>query len=253
MQLEELKKAEQEFLELFAKKEKLMTEEKSSTFIEYINLIGRQEFEIFNLEIELKALKLRIKLAQSYLNRQEKPDLKAISKKISDLWKSYKDQLQSMMEGIDMANEAIHINPDDIKDARIIYRTLMKRLHPDLHPELDVKYQEIFIAAQAAYKMHDVLALRRIMIKYQLYLDDIEEPDLSSEKVSDRLTLLISQNECLKVEIAELERSFPLNMREFLQDDYWVKTKQNELRLKRENLEAEIEKKNDIYLLISES
>ena len=44
----------------------------------YLNLLGNKKYEILNLQVEIKTLEMRKQLLQSYINRDQTPDLKTI-------------------------------------------------------------------------------------------------------------------------------------------------------------------------------
>lgn len=241
----------EEFLNLFTEKEDIVNNRRDSTYIKYINLIGKDEYDVFNLEIELKAIKLKVKLAQAYINKGQRPDFQVIENRISELWKEYEAQLKRLADGVRMSSQAIRINQAELDDAKDLYKMLVKRLHPDLHPDLPEELRDMLTVVKAAYKMHDVTALRQLAIKYQLLvpaenLDDTEtDPD-------SLIPILKEHIEQLRRDIEELISSFPLNLAEKLKDDEWVMERQIELKEKRERIEVEIEKQEKVYSLITD-
>lgn len=250
MEKEVLKQLKEEFLKLYTRKEEIVSGELTSAYVLYTDLIGRYEFEIFNYEIQVKALRLKIKLAQAYLNRNESPDINTIEQRIRQLWKEHEEKLQNMMTGIQLADSATTVNAAIIEDCRAIYRMLVKKLHPDLHPELSEELHDMLIVAQAAYKQHDVSTLRQLVIKYHFLSDSLDvETDFDDVNFVKQLS---EQIENLKVLIEQYENSFPLNCLENLSDEKWVKNQQQLMQQKLKQLKKEVSKLENNYSLVIE-
>lgn len=236
------------FLQLYTKKEEIVTSAITSTYVLYTNMVGRAEFEVFNLSIEAKALRLKIKLAQSYINKNETPDTVWIENRISQLWHQHEEKLKQMIEGIKFSDNMISVQPNVVEDCRTIYRMLVKKLHPDLHPELSEDLHDMLIVAQAAYKQYDVKTLRQLAIKcHFLSESDIHRKDFDEHQFLIQLQEQIAN---LEKEIEEYENSFPLNYLERLKNKKWVEEQQKILQEQLESLNSEINKLREIYSLI---
>lgn len=242
-----LNELREEFLRLYTLKEELVSNRIHSAYVLYADLIGRDEFEVFNLEIRVKALKMKIKMAQAYLNRNENPDMCAIEKRIAQLWQEHEEKLARMMEGIKCADNSVLISADVVADCKAIYRMLVKNLHPDLHPELSEELSDMLIVAQAAYKQWDVKTLRQLSIKYFLLIDS-DKPNGDYDE-NQMITRLQEQIDTLGQEIAKRESEFPLSYWERLHNQEWVAEQQNLMQQRQEELKTKIDKMENIVAL----
>ena len=64
-----------EYADLYTHKEFMMTDERNSLYIIYLNTLGHLNYEIFCANVELSAWKMKVQVAQSAVNRSEKPDV----------------------------------------------------------------------------------------------------------------------------------------------------------------------------------
>ena len=99
----------------------------------YLNLLGNKKYEILNLQVEIKTLEMRKQLLQSYINRDQTPDLKTISKQIQETVETYNQMLENEAQKLKDAKtllEAPVLNPEDTAEAKSLYRMLVKHLHP---------------------------------------------------------------------------------------------------------------------------
>lgn len=236
-----------EFLDLYTKKEDIVATGITSAYVLYTNLIGRDEFEVFNLSVQAKALKQKVKLAQAYLNRGELPDIKEIERRITGMWKEHEDKLNHMMEGVKLADCSTTIDAEKIADCKTMYRLLVKKLHPDLHPELSEDLQDMLIVAKAAYKQLDANTLRQLVLKYSFITEESRKDDYVDGALIKQLEAQIDN---LHKEIEAYESAFPLNFLDRLHDKAWVENQQRLLQEKRASLTQEIERLENIYSLL---
>lgn len=137
----------------------------------YLNKIGHKQYKSFCLSIELQRLKFRLSLLQAYANRNERPDLKAVDKKVETTFEEYNRQIEAEAERLAAAKRFLSGNfltSENSKKLRELYYFIVKRLHPDINADLSDNMKDLFIQAQAAYDLGDLEILQQIalLLKY---------------------------------------------------------------------------------------
>lgn len=126
-----------------------------------------------------------------------------------------------------------------IKKLKRLYRKIVKRLHPDVHPNPTMREKELLNHAQDAMKRGDLDAMERIY-------DELCGMDAPEEKFEDTPEGIASLKELirklserlkgLQKEIQHIRSEFPYTMKSFLEDEKAVEEKRHELLEKLRNL-----------------
>ena len=61
----EIESLRKDFLRLYTQKDELINVERDDLEVKYTKLIGQQQYENFSLEVEVRALKMKVELAQA--------------------------------------------------------------------------------------------------------------------------------------------------------------------------------------------
>jgi len=241
------------YLDLFTRYEYMITIERDTLYTNYIMLIGQDKFENFKLAVEVRGLKMKVELAQAAVNRDERPDVDAIEQEVIERMDRYYQAVAEQAEALQAANEATMIPPETITEARNVYRVLVKRLHPDLHPEQSEETNDLFIKAQAAYHNLDVKALREILLRI-----DVGEPistiadKVDLETLENTIQRLQEQIARLEEKIGRLDLSFPFVLRDKITDPEWIAKQKEELATERKRLEELRDKYTDRFRLLTD-
>ena len=141
-----------------------------------------------------------------------------------------------------------------MKEGKEIYRMLVRELHPDLHPELYEDLQHLLLAAQSAYKMHDIKALRQIAIQYNLYKAEhsADSNEISENDIPKLISELETQIVIIKKDIEERRSQFPLKYEELVTDPQWIEEQVKEINTEIERLSKEIALYTERFNLITE-
>lgn len=105
---------------------------------EYINKVGKLERTEFEYSLKAMAIKRKMELARSYLNRKESPDEDKIDEEIRKEYKEYYERLEQMEKDIKVANlftDALVLSEEEGKELKSLYKQLVKKLHPDVKKE----------------------------------------------------------------------------------------------------------------------
>ena len=243
----------------------------------YMRELGTLEYLVFQKQTEILALRRMIQLVQQDINSRRRPDRKAVQEQLQKEYKTYEKQYRQAQDQYHEAREKYRrensrslreISGDEDQNAtdqagntsaggtsgpggsgapeaedreaaiKSIYKRLIKRLHPDINPDITQRELELFYRLVEAYKAQDLEALREI----ELILD--QESDyantLKNGTAKEQMTALkaerrrlLEQIRKLQREIAEIERSFPYNRLSILENP-------EELQRRREALEQEL-------------
>lgn len=235
----EIESLRKKFIELYTKKEEMTGVEQDDLYVRYVELIGKAKYENFRLSIIVKALKMKTELAQAALNRNEKPNIHEIERQVDNQLKEYYKIIEEQAAAVKQAQDAALVNDFDINEERDLYHVLVKRLHPDLHPNQPDKMTDLFIKGQAAYKMHNIALLREIVMRLDVE-SDVDDLLLKSDtSLEDEIKRLNEQIAEIERDIETLESSFPFTLRENLKDGAWVQQQQDELKSEYEQLKEE--------------
>ena len=80
---------------------------------------------------------MRRSLLQAYINRDEAPNIAEIDKQMVQQRLEFHRLLEEKLAQLKAAREywdRPHLSPEETKEVKEIYKTLVKRLHPDLNP-----------------------------------------------------------------------------------------------------------------------
>lgn len=241
--LEELKR---ESANLFNKRDEMLTYEYPHLYSLYLTEIGQLKYEEFALQTDVKILSLRLSLVQAYINRNKTPDFEAIEEQVRLEKENYQTILEEKMADIKAAKEymaAPLMTPEESREMKAIYVLLVKKLHPDINPNQPERHRELFLKSVAAYKTQDLATLRQILLMVDT--DSVEE--LPADTLQDQIEKLEKTVESIKQRIAELESSFPFDLREKIYDNAWVADQQNLLK---ESIKALTEKKQSLEQIL---
>ena len=143
-------------------------------------------------------------------------------------------------------------------ELKAIYRRLIRRLHPDINPNVTEKEKELFNRVVQAYDAKDLEALKEI----ELLLDEEQSlEDLLSGKGDAGSLLkalqaekerLLSQIRKLQEEIAGIQNSFPYNRREFLNNPAAVEAARKKAEEELADLEEQEKVLRERYLKMAE-
>jgi hypothetical protein len=192
----------------------------------YQTKIGVWELKQFRLQCQASRLKRKVELIQASLNQGRWPDLAAIEAQLEEEFRAWEHKLRLESERIAAAEERLRhlLSPEDDHELKKLYYGLVKRLHPDLNPDLTENQQRLWWRVQEAYELGDLDELRALAL-----LADRSASPVSTASSLERLTIeqrtLDQQIQRLLKEIETIESRPPLTMRSELLDDDWVRNR----------------------------
>ncbi|MGL5869496.1 hypothetical protein [Clostridium chrysemydis] len=245
-ELNELKKR---YIDLFEKKEALLTKEK--VFLE--NLYIRKFGELLKERLETSIRYERLKKILEY-SLESEGDLKNIDEIIADDLEDYYIDLERFKEKklqSEGSNKLLITTDEEIEKVSEIFKHIALKISPEIH-ETEEKERRLWKISKTAYKENDIMTL--FFIK-----DVIADVNVDKE---ERVKELNSKIEELKIRIFELQNSiyyikteFPFDIKDEIEDIFYIqKTKDtlkkdiSEMKIHIENMNKELNGRLNIDL-----
>ncbi len=192
--------------------------------------LGRWALRLLEAQAEIARMKRKTELVQASLNRGVPPDLVAIDTALEVEFLAWKQQLLEAAENIEQAQFRLShlLSPGEDAELKKVYHGLVKKLHPDVNPELSREQKELWLQAVAAYEAGDLKKLQALALL-------TEQPGATAATAAglealraehERLGRTIRQ---LVRQIEEIEDQPPFSMRREWEDDEWIAQRREEL------------------------
>ena len=244
---EEYERLQMEYAALVAERDELENSEGPRLTALYMEAVGQLQYEVLVLQYEIALLKQKRDLLQAYKNRGEKADLNYVDEQVEASAKTYNENIQREEEKIKQAKAYIEEQKeeekknqeDEKRELRYLYRKLVHRLHPDLHPEQTEWEKELFLKVQDAYEKGDLEKLRELAQQLEAGMPADAVDNETTEDWEERVNQLKEEIAKIREEIARILQEFPFTYRERLNDPEWIVQTQDMLRKEIAELEKE--------------
>ena len=244
---EEYERLQMEYAALVAERDELENSEGPRLTALYMEAVGQLQYEVLVLQYEIALLKQKRDLLQAYKNRGEKADLNYVDEQVETTAKTYNKNIQREEEKIKQAKAYIEEQKekekknqeDEKRELRDLYRKLVHRLHPDLHPEQTEWEKELFLKVQDAYEKGDLERLRELAQQLEAGMPADAVNNETTEEWEERVNQLKEEIAKIREEIEKILQEFPFTYRERLNNPEWIAQTQDMLRKEISELEKE--------------
>lgn len=206
---------------------------------EYTVRVGCWETQLLESELACRRAKRKLALAQARANAGQElgaSELEAMEVQLDSEFAEWRDKLAAALERQQQTLSELagsgYLSPVDARRIKEVYRKLVKRLHPDLHPGDDGQFAKLFQIAVRAYKAGSLDILEAL----ELSTRGLEkEDDLGSLGGDDlELALELEQVELASVQeqLAKLEEHPIFEVKRRLADPSWLTKTVNALKEK---------------------
>ena len=244
---EEYERLQLEYADLVAERDELENSEGPRLTALYMEAVGQLQYEVLVLRYEIALLKQKRDLLQAYKNRGEKADLNYVDEQVEATAKTYNENIQREEEKIKQAKAYIEEQKekekknqeDEKRELRDLYRKLVHRLHPDLHPEQTEWEKELFLKVQDAYEKGDLERLRELAQQLEAGMPADAVDNETTEEWEERVKQLKEEIVKIREELEKILQKFPFTYRERLNNPEWIAQTQDVLRKEIAELEKE--------------
>lgn len=157
---------------------------------------GPLEYRVYELDCKIRRLMREAELIRERLNREERVDLAEIKRKLDKEFLEYNRRLQERVAAMEEAlrrSKLPFLSEEETQELKKLYRQIVKRLHPDLHPDITERQKELFLEAVQAYEQGDLGTLRFISL-----LVDLPEKEETQPQTPDVMQKLAESAEHLR-------------------------------------------------------
>jgi peptidoglycan hydrolase CwlO-like protein len=113
-----------------------------------------------------------------------------------------------------------------LKLVKEIFRSLAKILHPDVNKNLDEEMMELWLKVKEAYENNELMTL--IILEGIVKHNEFKE-DIKVTSIEENISILKKEINELKNFIDKEENSFPLNIKELIDDNEYIKDKKQDI------------------------
>jgi hypothetical protein len=212
-----------ELANLFAERDHLISTVGPNIQAQYALSIGIQEYVALSLDVEVRRLKATIERIQAVENQGKKANLEQIEAAVEDELEEWRAKVDALLNEIKSSEDRLKslLSPEESRELQRLYKTLAKKLHPDLNPNLTDAHKSLWARVQKAYADGNLSELRALA----LLGDDLPEPAPESNQLDD----LRAQRDELKKRtaamitvIADIRNQLPFSLEAKLADKEWV-------------------------------
>lgn len=214
--------------------------------VDYMLKVGFLESKLLELEVKIEKAKKRIKLIEGYINEEKEINNVEIEEKLSKDFSEIENELNEMKKMVNFAFEYCNtdkydISEEDIKEIRDVYRDVLRKLHPDINPNITADERKILFQATQYYEERNLkflrslksLCIREKTLEETIEIDELEKLQERKKRYEKIRRNILRSINCMKT-------IFPYNQIIFLRDENLVKKRKDEIN-------EEIESYNKIY------
>ena len=202
---------------------------------EYMLKLGKKEHELFTCHVEILRIKREIAIFQAARNRGETVSVEEVDLVIEREFAEYKKQLEEQCKKLQSAQEhfsAQKLTDEETKVFKKLYHDIVRKLHPDLNPDLPAGAAELWERVQMAYKANywDELFLLADMADELLEgkIDFVESIN-TMEQIKEELAKITNKISDLEKQIADTSKRVPYSYASLLANPAEVMRKRKAL------------------------
>ena len=205
----------------------------------YQQKIGAWEIRCLQAQISAGWTRRRLEMARACIQRGQVPDWAEIDHHLELEFLAWQQRLREAVETLCAAEQRMAqlLTPADNREIRKLYYALVKRLHPDLHPESDENRRRLWLQVQDAYQSGDLEQMRALSLLGEQTV--ATEDGGSLEALHRQGKTLRRQVAALHERIDRIEDRAPFPLRKQLADEEWVAARRAEIEARTAQWEAQ--------------
>jgi len=225
---EELNTLNEEYIKLYEKMEDLK-KEKEYFESRYMCKLGALIFLRFENEIKYRRLKKKLILIVKSENKGEEINIAEIERVLEEELEEFYRDLDELRNDLKNSREFLELpilTEEEVKKVKEIFRSLAKILHPDVNKNLNEEMMELWLKVKEAYENNDLMTL--IILEGIVKHNEFKE-EIKVTSIEENIVVLKKKINELKKFIDEEENSFPLNIKELIDDNEYIKDRKKEI------------------------
>lgn len=197
----------------------------------YLSKIGILECKVYEFTNELLRLRRKLEIIRAKKIREEDIHLDEIEARLDEEYQEFIERLSALRESVDWAARRIGaetLSAEETREFKSRYYKIVKKLHPDLNPNITASAGKLLEQAISAFARTDVTTLKMIEAAIMEIASEETAPRAYDGLLRERGRLSAARNRLLR-EIEQIKASFPYNQLHFLNDEAKVAKKEAEL------------------------
>lgn len=216
----------EEYIKLLNDKDVLLNWGKPQLEALYATRIGIYLVEQLQMQLHIKALKRKIEMVQSAINREMDVDINAIELQVAQELIEAEFKIMQETGKIELAKDLLsHLDtPERSAELRKLYKQMAKRLHPDVNPELTDEQIQLWHLIKEAYENGDLEKIKALQVVYEKELNAaaLNTQQQTDEALSLQLATLKEGIRVLQEQLLQIRSEFPFTIEKQIKDDEWV-------------------------------
>lgn len=229
-----------EYIKLLNDKDVLLNWGKPQLEALYTTKIGVHQLEKLRQQLHIKALKRKIELVQSAINKGEDFNVNEIELQVAAELANAELRIMGEVAKLENAKHILtNLNtPERSAELRKIFKQLAKQLHPDANPKLTAQQMDIWHLVKQAYESGDVEKLKALQVVYEKEINQLKDglAALTEDELSLRNTVLTEGIRLLNEELKNIRAQFPFTIEQQIKDEEWVNEQVSILQAELEQL-----------------
>ncbi len=233
---------------MLTERDHLILQDKPRIEATYLLKIGVYEHKVFEFQCDLLRIRRKIEMVRAKTNRLEPVDITKFERALDEEYAEFTEKIMEQKAKLDRAMKlesgSKTLDQAEAEELRKFYFDIVRKLHPDVHPNPTTKETETLQAAMKAYENGDLERMRVIHTALLVIAPTPETESAFEELIRLRDDLTAKQTKITAV-IEKIKTSFPFDQIEILNDVAAVEQRKielSELLKQAQNSYAEYEK-----------
>ncbi|MHB1463283.1 MAG: DnaJ domain-containing protein [Armatimonadota bacterium] len=221
----------EELAALFTEREHILQAVIPGLEAEYVLKIGSLQHELLQVQIDIQRTKREIEIRQAALNRGVAINERQVTIQLEQEFAQWTVELDAQVKKIrDAQQQLSHLmSSDDYTELRKLYRTLAKKLHPDVNPDQSEQARNLWLQVQSAYEQADLKQLQALHLLADEIPDSYDLPN-SLDILKKRRDDFKDQIKLMLQKMAELKKLPVFKWEQCLKDPQLVCKEQQAIR-----------------------